>query len=427
MALGAAPHVIIIGAGPAGLMAAEVIAAGGATVTVYDRMGAPGRKLLLAGRGGLNLTHSEDIEAMLARYRAAAPRLRHAIETFSPDALRAWCESLGQTTFVGTSGRVFPSAFKASPLLRAWLGRLASMGVIFEPRHQWMGWDDDGALAFTGPEGRITLRPDAAVLALGGATWPRLGSDGGWLEAVAQAGIEVAPLRPANCGFMADWSDQFKSRFEGQPLKGVELSFAGQIARGDVVITRSGLEGGAIYALSAPLRDAIAASGEAILRISLRPDLAIAELEQRIESRARKQSVSTFLRKAVKLAPAAIGLLRESTLESPERLTTMTSSRLANLINAAPVRLTDVAPMARAISTAGGIMFDELDANFMLVRRPGIFAAGEMLDWEAPTGGYLLQACLATGAAAGHGALAWLGLAVRRGVVRCAANKPSRT
>jgi uncharacterized flavoprotein (TIGR03862 family) len=404
------PHVIIIGAGPAGLMAAEVIAAGGAKVTVLDKMAAPGRKFLLAGRGGLNLSHSEDFETMLARYGAAAPRLRQAIETFPPDVVRAWCEGLGQTTFIGSSGRVFPTAFKASPLLRAWLRRLASMGVIFMLRHSWMGWEDDGALAFSGPQGRITLAPDALVLALGGASWPRLGSDGAWTEAMAGAGIAVAPLRPANCGFITGWSELFKSRFEGQPLKGVELSFAGQTVRGEMVITRSGLEGGAIYALSAPLRDAIAATGEAMLHVTLRPDLIIAELERRIAARAPKQSISTFLRKAVKLAPAAIGLLQEVTLGSPERLSTMSASRLANLIHAAPVRLTEVAPIARAISTAGGIMFEDLDANYMLVRRPGVFVAGEMLDWEAPTGGYLLQACFATGAAAGQGALEWLGL-----------------
>lgn len=407
----ARPHVVVIGAGPAGLMAAEVIARGGAAVSVYDRMPAPGRKLLLAGRGGLNITHSEHIEPMLARYGPAAARLRRAIENFPPAALRAWCESLGQTTFVGSSGRVFPTAFKASPLLRAWLARLRSMGVAFVFRRQWTGWDDDGALLFAGPDGRVKLDADAAVLALGGASWPRLGSDAGWTEAMAGAGIAVAALRPANCGFIASWSDVFRNRFEGQPLKTIELSFGGQTVRGEAVITRTGLEGGGVYALSAPLRDAIDATGEAVLHIALRPDLGSAALEGRIAARQAKQSVSTFLRKAIHLPPAAIGLIHETAGAGPERLSSMTPSQLARLINAAPVRLIGVAPIARAISTAGGISFDEIDENYMLSRRPGVFVAGEMLDWEAPTGGYLLQACFATGAAAGRGALDWLGSA----------------
>ncbi|WOJ90388.1 TIGR03862 family flavoprotein [Methylocapsa polymorpha] len=407
--LGARPHVAVIGAGPAGLMAAEVIARGGATVAVYDRMAAPGRKLLLAGRGGLNITHSENIEDLLARYGPAAPRLRRAIEDFSPDALRAWCESLGQTTFVGSSGRVFPTAFKASPLLRAWLGRLKSMGVAFEFRRLWTGWADDGSLLFAGPDGGVRVGADAAVLALGGASWPRFGSDGGWTEAMANAGIAVAALRPANCGFVADWSEFFRDRFEGQPLKNIELSFGGRVARGEALITRSGLEGGGVYALSAPLREAIAETGEAIVHIAFRPALDLATLEQRIAARGPKQSVSTFLRKAIHLSPAAIGLIHEVAGQGPERLSAMAPLRLAQLINAAPVRLIGVAPIARAISTAGGITFDEIDESFMLSRRPGVFVAGEMLDWEAPTGGYLLQACFATGAAAGRGVLDWLG------------------
>ncbi|WP_084572763.1 NAD(P)/FAD-dependent oxidoreductase [Methylocapsa aurea] len=410
MAIGARPHIAVIGAGPAGLMAAEVLAQGGAAVSVYDRMPAPGRKFLLAGRGGLNLTHSEDFDALILRYGAAAPRLRRAIEAFSPNALRAWCEGLGQTTFVGTSGRVFPHCFKASPLLRAWLNRLGSMDVALHPRHHWSGWDDNGSLVFIGPEGRIRLTPDAVVLALGGASWPRLGSDGGWTGPVAKVGIAVAPLRPGNCGFIVGWSEFFKSRFEGQPLKGIELSFGGQTVRGDAIITRTGIEGGAVYALSAPLREVIEADGEARLHIALRPDLSESDLARRIEARDRKQSLSTFLRKAMKLAPAAIALLQEAAHASPELLSSMTSARLAQFIKAAPIRLVGVAPIERAISTAGGIHFDELDANFMLARRPGVFAAGEMLDFDAPTGGYLLQASFATGAAAGRGALEWLGL-----------------
>ena len=389
-------------------MAAEVLASGGAAVTLYDRMPSPGRKFLLAGRGGLNLTHSEDIEGLLGRYGAGMPRLRPAIEAFSPTALRAWCEGLGQATFVGSSGRVFPAAFKTSPLLRAWLARLDALAVALKPRHRWSGWDADSALIFEAPEGRLIAQADATVLALGGASWPRLGSDGGWVEVVTKASIAVTPLAPANCGFTAGWSEIFRSRFEGQPLKRIELSYAGRSVRGEMIVTRSGLEGGAIYALSAPLRDTITASGKAVLSIDLRPDITLAELARRLGAPRGKQSLSTFLRKTVALAAAAVGLLHEAAAASSERLSTMTPAALADRIKAVPVQLTGMAPIAKAISTAGGITFDELDERFMLRRRPGVFVAGEMLDWEAPTGGYLLQASFATGAAAGRGALDWL-------------------
>jgi uncharacterized flavoprotein (TIGR03862 family) len=401
--------IAVIGGGPAGLIAAEVLANGGARVTLYDRMPSAGRKFLLAGRGGLNLTHCEDLERLLARYGAAKPRLQAAIAAFSPAALRTWCEGLGQTTFVGSSGRVFPKAFKASPLLRAWLRRLDASGVAFKPRHLWTGWGDDGALIFIGPQGRVATHADATVLALGGASWPRLGSDGGWVDAVTKAGIRVTPLAPANCGFLADWSDVFRSRFEGQPLKRVELSFAGGTVRGEAIITRSGLEGGGIYALSAPLRAAIGAAGEAIIRIDLRPDIAAAALTSRLGAPRGKQSLATYLRKTVALAPVAVGLLHEAAIASSQRLSALAPAALAALIKAVPVRLVGVAPLASAISTAGGIAFEEIDARFMLARRPGVFVAGEMLDWDAPTGGYLLQAAFSTGAAAAHGALDWLG------------------
>ncbi len=400
--------VAVIGGGPAGLMAAEILAGGGARVTVYDRMPSLGRKFLLAGRGGLNLTHSEELERLLARYGAAEPRLRRAIEAFPPAALRAWCEGLGQATFVGSSGRVFPAAMKASPLLRAWLRRLAAAGVVFKLRHHWNGWDGDGRLSFEVPEGQVSVEAEASVLALGGASWPKLGSDGDWVGPVSKAGVAVAPLRPANCGFIAGWSEIFRSRFAGQPLKRLELSFGDQKVRGEAIITQTGLEGGGIYALSATLRDAIAASGEATLNIDLRPDITSAELEKRLAAPRAKQSLSTFLRKAAYLSPATIGLLHEVTVASSARLSAMMPAALAELIKAVPVRLTGVAPIARAISTAGGIAFDEIDENFMLRRRPGVFVAGEMLDWEAPTGGYLLQGAFATGAAAGRGALEWL-------------------
>jgi uncharacterized flavoprotein (TIGR03862 family) len=390
-------------------MAAEVLARGGARVTVYDRMPSTGRKFLMAGRGGLNLTHSEELPRLLARYGAALPHLRAAIEAFPPSAVRAWCEGLGQDTFVGSSGRVFPKSFKTSPLLRAWLRRLGDAGVEFKLRHCWVGWGERGDVLFDTPEGPMTVHADAVVLALGGASWPRLGSDGGWVNALAETGVAIAPLRPANCGFVANWSDVFRERFQGQPLKRIGLSFNGQSVRGEAIVTRQGLEGGGIYALAAPLREAIAAAGEAVLQIALRPDLSVAELQDRLEGPRHKQSLSNFLRKTVNLSPPAIGLLHEAIASTPDRFAEMDAPDLAALINAVPVRLVAPAPLDRAISTAGGISFDEIDDAFMLRRRPGVFVAGEMLDWEAPTGGYLLQASFATAAAAGHGALAWLG------------------
>ncbi len=403
------PHVVVIGGGPAGLMAAEVIVQGGARVTVYDAMPSLGRKFLLAGRGGLNLTHSEGLERLLSRYDAAEALLRPAIEAFPPAAVRAWCEALGQETFVGSSGRVFPKAMKTSPLLRAWLRRLDAAGVAFEPRHRWTGWDDTGALVFATPGGAASIEADATVLALGGASWPQLGSTGSWTDVLSASGVRIVPLRPANCGFLTPWSEIFRNRFAGQPLKRLGLSFGPHKARGEALITKTGLEGGGIYALSAPLREAIAAGGEAILHVDLLPDVAIAVLEQRLAVPRGKQSLSTFLRKAASLSPAAIGLLHEAAMASSGGASAMTPAALAALIKAVPVRLTGTAPIARAISTAGGIALDEVDDRFMLRRLPGVFAAGEMLDWEAPTGGYLLQASFATAVAAGHGVLHWLG------------------
>jgi uncharacterized flavoprotein (TIGR03862 family) len=400
--------VAVIGAGPAGLMAAEVLSAAGVQVTLYDRMPSAGRKFLMAGRGGLNLTHSEDLPAFLGRYGDAVTSLRAAIEAFPPTALRAWCEGLGQETFVGSSGRVFPKSLKASPLLRAWLRRLAAAGVEFAFRHRWIGWDMSGRLQFDAPGGRVSVQADAVVLALGGASWPRLGSDGNWAEVLTRTGVAIAPLRPANCGVIANWSDVFRDRFEGQPLKRIELTFRGQRVRGEAIITRDGLEGGAVYALSAALREAIAASDEAVLHVALRPDLSAAELQQRLAVPRGKQSLSTFLRKTVNLSPPAIGLLNEAAASASLRLASMDAAALGSLINAVPVRLIGTASIDRAISTAGGISFAALDENLMLRLRPGTFPAGEMLDWEAPTGGYLLQAAFATGAAAARGALAWL-------------------
>jgi uncharacterized flavoprotein (TIGR03862 family) len=390
-------------------MAAEVLADSGAAVTIYDRMPSVGRKFLLAGRGGLNLTHSEPLEAFLGRYGARQAHLRQAIQAFPADALRAWSEGLGQPTFVGSSGRVFPQSFKSSPLLRAWLRRLAASGVELKLRQHWAGWDGEAGLSFTTPDGPVSVQADAVVLALGGASWPKLGSDGGWVDALAGAGIAVAPLRPANCGFTVAWSELFRTRFAGQPLKRIALSFGGQDVRGEAVITETGLEGGGIYALAAPLRDAVDHTGEAVLQVALRPDLTADDLTARLAAPRAKQSLSNFLRKSVGLSPAEIGLLHEVTLGGPTPLAAMAPEALAALINAVPLRLTGTAPIARAISTAGGVAFEAIDDAFMLRNRPGVFVAGEMLDWEAPTGGYLLQAAFATGAAAGRGALAWLG------------------
>src|SRR6266404_6452531 len=327
-------NVAIIGAGPAGLMAAGVLAQGGANVTVYDALPSAGRKFLMAGRGGLNLTHSEPLPAFLARYREAMPHLKAAIEAFPPQALRDWSEALGQETFVGSSGRVFPKAFKASPLLRAWLRRLDSMGVRFALRHRWTGWDENGGLLFHTPDGPSSIEARAAVLALGGASWPRLGSDGGWAETLAAKGVTISQLRPANCGFTVGWSDIFRDRFEGQPLKGIALSFGSQTVRGEAVVTRSGVEGGAIYALSADLRESIAGSGQATLHITLRPDLEMRDLIARLSAPQGKRSLSNFLRKAAHLSPVAIGLLQEAAMASGASASSLSSTSLAGLINA---------------------------------------------------------------------------------------------
>jgi uncharacterized flavoprotein (TIGR03862 family) len=400
-------RVAVIGGGPAGLMAAERLAGTGVTVTVYDRMASVGRKFLLAGRGGLNLTHSEPLKDFLGRYSPPNEQLRAAIEVFPPERVRAWCEALGQETFVGSSGRVFPKAMKASPLLRAWLRRLQGEGVTFAMRHRFIGWQD-GALAFARPDSTIvTDTADATVLALGGSSWPRLGSDGGWVAVLASAGVGVAPLQPANCGFLAPWSEPFRNRRAGAPLKRIAATYGELTVRGEAVITSDGLEGGAIYGVSAPLREAILTRGEAVLSIDLRPDVAEAELAAHIARGRRKESLSTSLRKTAKLSPAAIDLLREVTVHKGIRLGDLPLPELARLIQAVPVRLTGIAAIARAISTAGGVSFAEIDGNFMLRKLPGVFIAGEMLDWEAPTGGYLLQASFATGFAAAEGAIAW--------------------
>jgi uncharacterized flavoprotein (TIGR03862 family) len=401
-------QVAVIGAGPAGLMAAEVLSRGGAAVTVYDAMPSAGRKFLMAGRGGLNLTHSEPLPEFLKRYGAAEARLAPSVSAFTPQALRDWSEALGQPTFVGSSGRVFPQAFKASPLLRAWLRRLDESGVQFAFRHRWTGWDGEGRLIFQTSDGSRAIACKSVVLALGGASWPRLGSDGAWVDVLAAKGVSIAPLRPANSGFTVAWSEIFKDRFEGQPLKGVALSFGAHSVRGEAMVTRAGIEGGGIYALSSVLREAVIADGKATLKIALRPDLDAGDLTTKLAASRGKQSFSNFLRKAIHLSPVAIGLLQEVAIAEGIQLASLRPEKLAALINAVPVMLNGVASITRAISTAGGISFDEIDDAFMLKRMPGTFVAGEMLDWEAPTGGYLLQASFATGAAAGEGTLRFL-------------------
>ena len=401
--------VAIIGGGPAGLMAAEVIAGAGHTVTVYERMPSLGRKMLMAGRGGLNLTHSEPLGRFFLRYGPAFDRLQPLIEAFDPDDLRAWSESLGEPTLVGSSGRVFPSSFKASPLLRAWLHRLENLGVRFALRHRWTGWVADGSLTFDVVESRgaephpVSIKSDATVLAMGGASWAKLGSDGLWVDALAGKGIQISPLVPSNCGFVAGWSGHFSERFAGTPLKSITAAFGKERVRGEAMITTTGIEGGAIYALSAALRDAISTDGPATLVFDLKPGMTEDTLAGRLARPRGKQSVSNFLRKAAGLSPAAIGLLRETSRALPED-----PAALARLIKALPVILTAPQAIDRAISTAGGIALDQLDDTLMIKSLPGVFAAGEMLDWEAPTGGYLLQATFATGVAAGRGVCKWL-------------------
>lgn len=386
-----APVIAIIGAGPAGLIAAQMLAARGARVTVYDRMASPARKFLFAGRGGLNLTHSEPLEAFLPRYGAARTALEPMIRAFPPEALRAFAADLGEETFTGSSGRVFPRSFKATPLLRAWLRRLAGLGVTVALQHEWRGFDGS-SLRFATPDGERMVQADATLLALGGASWPRLGANGGWVPLLAAKGVAITPLAASNVGITLPWSPAFAERFHGAPLKGCAFACGPARTLAEAVITRTGLEGGALYALSAPLRTALA-TGAASLTVDLKPGLGEAALAARLAKARPSESLSNVLRKHAGLSPAAIGLAREGHGAALPR----EPAALARALKAVPLAATGLQGIDRAISTAGGIAFAALDETLQLKVLPGVYAAGEMLDFDAPTGGYLLQAAFATG------------------------------
>lgn len=394
------PITAVVGAGPAGLMAAEVLAAHGHAVHVYDAMPSAGRKFLLAGKGGLNLTHSEAFEPFVGRYGDRAPWLRGALEAFGAGALRDWARGLGIETFVGSSGRVFPHEMKAAPLLRAWLHRLRAQGVQFQMRHRWTGWDDDGALRFAHGAG---VRPAATVLALGGASWPQLGSDGAWQPWLAARGVAVAPLVPSNCGFDVGWSAHLRERFAGAPLKSVAITFEGRTQAGEFVLTAGGVEGSLVYAFSGALRDAIARDGHAQFALDLLPALPLERVQRELAHPRGSRSLASHLKSRLHLEGVKTALLWEIVPKAE----LADAAVFAQRIKALPVRVVAPRPIAEAISSAGGVRFEALDEHLMLRALPGTFACGEMLDWEAPTGGYLLTACFATGRAAGLGAVAW--------------------
>ena len=401
-------RIAIIGGGPAGLMAAEVLSQAGIQVDLYDAMPSVGRKLLLAGIGGLNITHSENFATFCTRFGPEQRFLQNALEHFTPDNLRQWIHHLGIETFVGTSGRVFPKEMKAAPLLRAWLHRLRQNGVRFHVRHRWQGWTDQGSLRINGPEGDITINPDATILALGGASWPKLGSDGRWVSMLEAKCVHTTPLQSANCGFETNWSPLLQQKFSGEPLKSIAIRFTDHTGQahqrqGECIISREGIEGSLIYALSRPLRETINANGSATFAIDLAPDHS-AEKILDVLCRRGSKSLSSYLKSALGFSGVKTALLYE--VLGKEQINDLNT--LAATIKALPITVHATRPIAEAISTAGGICFDDLDQNHMIKKLPGVFAAGEMLDWEAPTGGYLLTACLATGRHAGHGVLNWL-------------------
>ncbi|MCF7203936.1 NAD(P)/FAD-dependent oxidoreductase [Pseudomonas oligotrophica] len=406
MSADSASRIAIVGGGPAGLMAAEVLARAGLRVDLYDAMPSVGRKFLLAGVGGMNITHAEPFADFLGRYREARAALQPMLEAFAPDALRQWIHALGIDTFVGSSGRVFPTDMKAAPLLRAWLKRLREAGVQIHTRHRWLGWDDQGALRIAGADGEVHPAPAATLLALGGGSWARLGSDGAWVPLLEARGVAVARLQPANCGFeVSGWSEHLRGKFAGAPLKTVALALPGCTPRrGEFVLTASGIEGSLVYALSAEIREAINRSGNARVELDLLPDRSAAQIAQALARPRGSQSMAKHLHRQLRLDGVKAALLRELT----DAATFGDPQALAAAIKALPITLLRPRPLDEAISSAGGVRFAELDENLMLRRLPGVFCAGEMLDWEAPTGGYLLTACLASGRAAAEGMLRWL-------------------
>jgi uncharacterized flavoprotein (TIGR03862 family) len=397
---------IVIGGGPAGLMAAEVLAGAGVQVELFDAMPSVGRKFLLAGVGGMNITHSEQREAFLSRYGQRVQPLAPLIDAFDNQALCAWIHGLGIETFVGTSGRVFPTDMKAAPLLRAWLKRLREAGVVIHTRHRWLGWDANGALLIDGPDGQRSLSADATVLALGGGSWQRLGSDGAWVPLLAERAVDISPLRPANCGFeVAGWSELFRDKFAGAPVKPVALALAGGTPRqGEFVVTAGGIEGSLVYALSAGIRERIEQAGSATVHLDLLPNRSLEQVAKAVAQPRGSKSMANHLRGRLGLDGVRAGLLRELSTAADYA----DPQRLAQLIKALPLTVVRPRPLDEAISSAGGVTFEALDEQLMLKALPGVFCAGEMLDWEAPTGGYLLTACFASGRAAGLGALQWL-------------------
>ncbi len=399
-------RVAIIGGGPAGLMAAEVLGQAGVNVDLYDAMPSVGRKFLLAGVGGMNITHAEDYAAFVSRYAERAGDLRPLLDAFTPDALREWIHGLGIDTFVGSSGRVFPTDMKAAPLLRAWLKRLRESGVQLHTRQRWLGWDEHGALRIAGPQGESLIEADATLLALGGGSWARLGSDGTWVPLLEARGIAIAPLQPANCGFeVAGWSEHLREKFAGAPLKTVSLALPGEAPRkGEFVLTAAGIEGSLVYALSARIRNRISRDGAAEVLLDLLPDRTLAQVASALARPRGSQSMAKHLHRQLKLDGVKAALLRELT----DAATFQDPQALAAAIKALPICLVRPRPLDEAISSAGGVPFEELDEGLMLRRLPGVFCAGEMLDWEAPTGGYLLTACFASGRAAAEGMLRWL-------------------
>jgi uncharacterized flavoprotein (TIGR03862 family) len=399
-------HVAIIGGGPAGLMAAEVLSQAGIRVDLYDGMPSVGRKFLLAGVGGMNITHSEAYPAFLSRYAERAPQIAPLLRGFDADALCQWIHDLGIETFIGSSGRVFPTDMKAAPLLRAWLKRLRDSGVVIHTRHRWLGWDAHGALRIDSPEGEITVKPDATLLALGGGSWARLGSDGAWMLPLEQHGVGLAPLQPSNCGFEVQaWSDLMVSKFAGAPLKNIAIGLNDDVPRlGECVITASGIEGSLIYALSAPIREAINQHGAAVIHIDLLPGRPVDKLQTALSKPRGSRSMAKHLHSQVGIDGVKAALLRELT----DAATFADPALLARAIKALPLTLVKTRPLDEAISSAGGVTFEAMDERLMLKALPGVFCAGEMLDWEAPTGGYLLTGCFASGRAAGLGIVQWL-------------------